>query len=302
MGFIRERKKALTRLAMVETLIDESMGMGFDRTPVKHVTDLVGVSSRTFFRYFQSKEDAVFHHERERLQWYRGALADTTSDRGAGGVADSATGGVADSAAAGVADSATAGVADSATGAGMGSGAGRGTGVGTGGGTDGRGADRGTGGRTGSGGADRRTGRGAGSGRDRGTGAAMPGSGGDAAAVGVEERVRLALLEVFGDYMADLRLLLKRRIVVEGSRTLKAYDQGLNQEWESITSDALGGTFQAKLRAGAIIGTARAVIRHWLSADGVDDLVALGVFAFDQLGLGSDDTGRGMVEGPLRDA
>ncbi len=188
MGAIRERKKAITRLAMVETLIDESLGMGFDGTPVEHVTNLVGVSRRTFFRYFGSKEEAVFHHERERLAFFRRALTDPGAE-----------------------------------------------------------------------------------------GADLP----------PEERVRLALLQVAGDYMVDLHLLLKRRTVVQGSRVLQAYDQGLDQEWEELTAAVLGGSFQAKLRAGAVIGTARALIRHWLAADGVDDLVALGVYALDQLGFGA---------------
>ena len=76
MAAIRERKKAETRRALSETLLEESLKRGFDNTPVEDITDLVGVSRRTFFRYFGSKEEALFDPEQERLDWFKRTLED----------------------------------------------------------------------------------------------------------------------------------------------------------------------------------------------------------------------------------
>jgi AcrR family transcriptional regulator len=59
----RERKKLMLREALIDaayTLLEQK---GFEDTRVEDITDMVDVSSRTFFRYFSSKEDVVLDYQ-----------------------------------------------------------------------------------------------------------------------------------------------------------------------------------------------------------------------------------------------
>ncbi len=59
----RERKKLELRKALIEAAYELFESKGFDETRIEDITDKVDVSSRTFFRYFSSKEDVVLDYQ-----------------------------------------------------------------------------------------------------------------------------------------------------------------------------------------------------------------------------------------------
>jgi len=63
----RERKKIELRQALIDAAYELFEKKGFDETRIEDITDKVDVSSRTFFRYFGSKEDVVLDYHAVEL-------------------------------------------------------------------------------------------------------------------------------------------------------------------------------------------------------------------------------------------
>jgi AcrR family transcriptional regulator len=58
---LRERKKKRTRERIVEAAFDLFDERGFDGTTIADIADAAEIAPRTFFSYFPSKDDVVFH-------------------------------------------------------------------------------------------------------------------------------------------------------------------------------------------------------------------------------------------------
>lgn len=71
----RDRKKRATREALRSSALALVAERGFDHVTIEDISEAVDVSTRTFFNYFQSKEDAIVGSDPERVEELRAALA-----------------------------------------------------------------------------------------------------------------------------------------------------------------------------------------------------------------------------------
>src|SRR5690349_21449001 len=57
---LRERKKRLVQTTIEETALRLFQQQGYEQTSIQDIADAVMMSTRTFFRYFASKEEVLF--------------------------------------------------------------------------------------------------------------------------------------------------------------------------------------------------------------------------------------------------
>jgi AcrR family transcriptional regulator len=78
---LRERKKQRTREALIDAAHALFCAHGFDATTIDQIAEAVEVSSRTFFRYFASKEDVALALADEQITAVLEAFAAQPADR-----------------------------------------------------------------------------------------------------------------------------------------------------------------------------------------------------------------------------
>jgi AcrR family transcriptional regulator len=77
---LRETKKVITRQAIADAAMGLFVTKGFDRVTVAEIAQQAGVSEKTVFNYFPTKEDIFFDEVPERLE----ALTEAIRSREAG--------------------------------------------------------------------------------------------------------------------------------------------------------------------------------------------------------------------------
>lgn len=78
---LRERKKAATRSALIAAALRLAVERGPDGVTVEDIADAAGVSVRTFFNYFATKEAAFVADDLERGRRFVAAVVGSAADR-----------------------------------------------------------------------------------------------------------------------------------------------------------------------------------------------------------------------------
>jgi AcrR family transcriptional regulator len=84
---LRDRKKARTRQALGDAAVLLFLERGPEATTVEEIAAASGVSRRTFFRYFPSKEAAFFAAQHDRFDAFVRAVEQARGTEGAWGAA-----------------------------------------------------------------------------------------------------------------------------------------------------------------------------------------------------------------------
>ena len=71
----RETQRQETKARLQSSALDLFHRDGFEATSVAQIAEAAGVTERTFFRYFPTKEAVLFQDYESRLEWFRAALA-----------------------------------------------------------------------------------------------------------------------------------------------------------------------------------------------------------------------------------
>src|SRR2546430_14644183 len=77
---LRERKKQRTRDALVDAAFTLFRRKGFDATTIDEIAEAVELSPRTFFRYFDSKEDVALTLQDQQFSALYAAFAARPTD------------------------------------------------------------------------------------------------------------------------------------------------------------------------------------------------------------------------------
>ena len=77
---LRESKKQRTRRSILSKANERFVRDGYEETTLEDICDAVGISKRTFFRYFPNKEALVFPNHEERLAVFLGFLQSAPTD------------------------------------------------------------------------------------------------------------------------------------------------------------------------------------------------------------------------------
>ena len=74
------RRFTQTRREIVEAALSLFVDNGFDETTMSEIAESAGVSRRTIYRYFATKDDIVFESPREWLQIFNGVIETRRED------------------------------------------------------------------------------------------------------------------------------------------------------------------------------------------------------------------------------
>jgi AcrR family transcriptional regulator len=77
---LRERKKIAARRALQRAALELTAERGLEHVTVEDIAAAAGMSTRTFFNYFSSKEDALVAPDEHRLAQYTSRLIDRPAD------------------------------------------------------------------------------------------------------------------------------------------------------------------------------------------------------------------------------